>query len=233
MSDHPQHITHCLIVDDEPVAQRILVSYLEDIPGMEIAACCMNAIEAMQVLQTQPIDLLFLDIEMPKIKGLDFMRSLSHPPAVILTTAHREFALDAFDLGVVDYLLKPIRFERFLQAINKFEKERRHPPTSDPKELLLLRSDRKTYRINPGDILYIEGLSNYIRVFLPEKQLTVYDSLTSMEQQLPASFLRIHKSYIVNTLALDAFSHECVEIRGKEIPIGGVYKKNTLATLNG
>lgn len=225
-------MTRCLIVDDEPVAQRIIASYLEEIPGMEIVACCPNAIAAMQVMQNEPVDLLFLDIEMPKIKGLDFLRTLSHPPAVILTTAHREFALDAFDLGVVDYLLKPIRFERFLQAIQKFKKERSAEVEPTPAEMLL-RSDRKTYRIDPMDIQYIEGLSNYVRVFLPEKQLTVYDSLSSMEKQLPAVFLRIHKSYIVNTRALDAFSHECIEIHGKEIPIGGVYKKRVLEILNG
>ena len=226
-------MTRCLIVDDEPVAQRIIASYLEEIPEMQIVDRCLNAIEAMQLMQLQPIDLLFLDIEMPKLKGLDFIRTLSHPPAIILTTAHREFALDAFDLGVVDYLLKPIRFERFLQAIQKFQKEKPNvwePPAS---ELLLLRSDRKTYRVNPSDILYIEGLSNYVRIFLPDKQLTVYDSLSSMEKQLPAVFLRIHKSYIVNTAAMSAFSHECVEIHGKEIAIGGVYKKQVLEVLNG
>jgi len=226
-------MTKCLIVDDEPVAQRIIASYLDEIPDMEIIGSCINAIEAMAILERQVIDLLFLDIEMPKIKGLDFLKSLHHPPAVILTTAHREFALDAFDLGVVDYLLKPIPFERFFQAINKFKKERQAAHQSAAKDFLLLKSDRKIYRITPTDILYIEGMSNYVRVFLKDKQLMVYDSLTAMERQLPGCFLRIHKSYIINTLAMDAFSHECVEIRGKAIAIGGVYKKEILAILNG
>jgi DNA-binding LytR/AlgR family response regulator len=226
-------MTRCLIVDDEPVAQRIIASYLEEISEMEIIGSCQNAIEAMQRMQEHSVDLLFLDIEMPKVKGLDFIRTLSHPPAIILTTAHREFALDAFDLGVVDYLLKPIRFERFLQAIQKFQKERSSIREQFFSDLLLLRSDRKTYRVNPSEILYIEGLSNYVRIFLPDKQLTVYDSLSSMEKQLPAAFLRIHKSYIVNVQAMSAFSHECVEVHGKEIAIGGVYKKKVLEILNG
>lgn len=226
-------MTKCLIVDDEPVAQRIIASYLDEIPDMEVVGCCINAIEAMTFMENHMIDLLFLDIEMPKIKGLDFLKSLHHPPAVILTTAHREFALDAFDLGVVDYLLKPIPFERFFQAINKFKKEHQAKHLTESKDFLLLKSDRKTYRITPTDILYIEGMSNYIRVFLEDKQLMVYDSLTAMEKQLPSPFLRIHKSYIINTLVMDAFSHECVEIRGKKIAIGGVYKKEVLAILNG
>lgn len=225
-------MTRCLIVDDEPVAQRIVKAYVEEVPGMQVLGCCANALDAMGRMQAQSVDLLFLDIEMPKLKGLDFIRTLSHPPAIILTTAHREFALDAFDLGVVDYLLKPIRFERFLQAIQKFQKEKSADQDRSSSALLLLRSDRKTYRVDPLDILYIEGLSNYVRVFLRDKQLTVYGSLTSMEERLPSFFLRIHKSYIVNTEAMDAFSHECVEIKGKEIAIGGVYKKEVLALLN-
>jgi DNA-binding LytR/AlgR family response regulator len=225
-------MTRCLIVDDEPVARRIISSYLEEIPETELVASCPNAIAAMEVLQRERVDLLLLDIEMPKLKGLDFIRSLSHPPAIILTTAYREFALDAFDLGVVDYLLKPIRFERFFQAFQKFKKERTPLVKEAPKAIMLFRSDRKTYRIAPDDILYIEGLSNYVRIFLLDRQLTVYNSLTAMEQELPSAFLRVHKSYIVNTGALDAFSHESIEIGGKEIPIGGVYKKNVLERLN-
>ena len=224
-------MTRCLIVDDEPVAQRIIASYLADIPGMQLAASCSNAIEAMSVLERETIDLIFLDIEMPRIKGLDFLKSLHRPPAVIIVTAYRDFALDGFDLGVVDYLLKPISFERFFQAINKYRKELNRV-TIPGQPFIFLKSDRKTYKIDTTRILYIEGMSNYVKVVLNDRKLVVYDSLNAIAEKLPATFIRIHKSYIINTGLIDAYSNEYVEIGGTQVPLGGSYRKDTLAKLN-
>lgn len=226
----------CLVVDDEPIAQRIIVSYIKDIPDMEMLACADHAIQAMEVLQNEKIDLMFLDIEMPKIKGLDFIRSLSHPPAIILTTAHREFALDGFDLGVVDYLLKPISFERFFQAVNKY-KQLYHTPIpvkhaeSNFPTHILLKSERKMFRINLSEIRYIEGMSNYVKVFTTTSKIIVYESLTVLLQRLPEYFIRTHKSYIVNRLMIHSFDKESVNLEGISIPIGKTYRNDCLGRL--
>jgi len=217
----------CLVVDDEQIAQRIIISYLNDLDDYEVVATCQNAIQANQVLNEHSIDLMFLDIEMPKIKGLAFLKTLSNPPAVIITTAYREFALEGFELDVVDYLLKPISFERFLKAINKFNREKSSPETISPqsKKIIHLKSDRKMLRLNEMDIRYIEGMSNYVLVHVQDHKYPVYISLTEIKSQLSSNFIRVHKSYIINKHFVNSYTKEIVEVTGKEIPIGKSYRE--------
>ncbi len=224
----------CLVVDDESIAQRIMVNYLNELDNYEVVATCNNAIKANQVLNQQAIDLMFLDIEMPKIKGLAFLKTLAHPPAVIITTAHREFALEGFELDVIDYLLKPISFERFLKALNKFN--RKHaaslpvtsplpaPPTP-PEKIIYLKSDRKMLRLKENQIRYIEGMSNYVVVHVQDQKHAVYISLTEIKSKLSANFIRVHKSYIVNKQFVNAYTKEIVDIAGEAIPIGKSFRE--------
>ena len=223
----------CLIVDDEPVAQRILTKYIADFPDMEIIAVCNNAIIAMMVLEEKQVDLIFLDIEMPKIKGVEFAKSLKQQHAIIFTTAHREFAIDGFDLGVLDYLLKPISFQRFFQAIQKY-RDTRQSPTVESTELpatLSFKSDRKTHMLSPMEILFIEGMGNYVQLQLKDKKLVVYEKLSGLEATLPNHFIRVHKSYIVNIHHIQAYTAESIEIGTRSIPIGGQFKKTVIAFL--
>lgn len=220
----------CLIVDDEPVAQRIIAKYLSELSGYEVVGTCLNALAAMEVLRQQDVDLLFLDIEMPKLKGLAFLKTLQKAPHVIITTAHREYAYESYELEVVDYLLKPISFERFLRAINKFQRlyeastpmaQVQHPI---PAKFIYVKSERKTLKLNEGDISYIEGMNNYIIIHHRGKGHIVYTSIGNMLKELGEQFLRIHKSFVVNRNHILAYSKEQVDLEGKELPIGKAYK---------
>lgn len=219
----------CLIVDDEPVAQRIIEGYLADFQEFELVSKCLHALAARTILQKEPIDLMFLDLEMPKLKGLAFLKTLQNPPAVIITTAHREYALEGFELEVLDYLLKPIAFERFLKAINRFQKlhatnySTLRPPAESLK-FLYVKSNRKTVKINQQDIEYIEGMNNYVKIYCHQTVHIVYTSLQKLLTDLDVQFLRIHKSYIINKNKLKAFSQEQIEIGDKVLPIGNKYR---------
>lgn len=220
----------CLIVDDEVVAQRIIAKYLNDLNGFEIVARCANAMEAMKVLQEEKIDLMFLDIEMPKLKGLAFLKTLKNPPAVIITTAHRAYALEGYDLDVLDYLLKPIAFERFIQAVNKYKKHH-HPPevekdkaTPTGNETLYVKSDRKTIKIAIPEITHLEGMNNYVIIYTTKTKHIVYRSLTDLLNELPKDFIRIHKSYVVQTQKITSFTKEQVTLEEIELPIGRTYR---------
>ena len=221
----------CLVVDDEPVAQRILQGFIDDLPELALVKKCSTAIEARSVLQQEEVDLMLLDIQMPKLKGLAFLRTLTDPPPVIITTAFREFALDGYELEVIDYLVKPIAFARFVKAINRYKKQF-HQQSSweeQPGESLFIyvKSDRRTIKIPAADIVYIEGMNNYAKIMLAEGQHIIYQSLTQLLEQLPEYFIRIHKSYIINKRAIHAFTSEYVEIQGKQIPIGKTYRNLT------
>jgi len=219
----------CLIIDDEPIALDILRSFLDKLDHFEVAGAFQDPLEAFQALQKQPADLLFLDIQMPELSGLDLLRALQRPPAVILTTAHREFALEGFELDVVDYLLKPIAFDRFLRAIDKFLDRRRAVPsgTSEaPPDHLFVRADRKSVRIAFDDLLYIEGLKDYVRIITPAGQLLTKESIGQMEERLPAEhFIRIHRSYLVPAAKVSAFTHTEVEIGDRQLPVGRAYRQ--------
>ncbi len=221
----------CLIVDDEAVAQRIIQGYLREIPGFEVVGTCLNAFQAIEELDRNKIDLMFLDIEMPKLKGLSFLQSLNSPPPVILTTAHREYALQGYELNVVDYLLKPFSLERFLKAINRFKNH--HAPVkheegslNDRRKYIYVKSERKTLKINVDEIVYFEGMNNYIIIHLEKSKHLVYKSITEFLSELNPGFIRIHKSFVVNKEKVKGFSKEIVMISDKELPVGKAYKKS-------
>ncbi len=222
----------CLLVDDEPPAIKILTSYIESMDQLAVAGSCHNAFDAMTLLQQKQVDLMFLDIKMPKLLGTEFLRTLRNPPKVIFTTAYKEYALDAFDLDAIDYLLKPISFERFIKAINKLSAipenaipQQERDATSSTSGFLYFRMDRKMIKVQFNEILYIESLKDYVKVIREkEKPLIVKQSISSLEEMLPDNqFIRIHRSYIVSISKVTAFTHNDVEIGETEIPIGKLF----------
>ncbi len=225
---------HCLLVDDEPEALEVLESYVELVENLELAGKCENALQAFQVLQEKPIDVIFLDIKMPKLLGTDFVRSLRHPPKVIFTTAYREYALDGFDLDVVDYLLKPIPFDRFLKAIAKLTKSENGVNGLDKEAFqpnkdtfLYFRAERKMIKVFTNDILYVESLKDYVKIITTNsKPLVVKQAISSLEEMLPDShFVRIHRSYLVAIDKIKTYTSTHIEIGGEELPIGRLFQK--------
>lgn len=215
----------CLIVDDEPVAIDGLIHYVTKLDFLEVTQSCFSAIEAEKVLKTKEIDLMFLDINMPYLSGLDFLETLVNPPLTILTTAYSEYALEGYRLNVVDYLLKPIGFQRFFQAASKAREVFKSRLLLENKEditesNLYVRQGDRFNRILWKDILYIEGMQNYVRLHFNGKSLIIHQTMTSLEQMLPDNnFFRIHRSYIVNVNRIDSVSGNRVFINGKELPI--------------
>lgn len=228
----------CLIVDDEPLARKLMADHIAKIEGLQLIGECSDALEAGNVLRNRRVDLLFLDIQMPEITGLQFIGTLKNPPAVILTTAYRDFAPEAFDLDVVDYLLKPISFERALKAVNKFFDRQANTlatPTGagKPEEYLYLKADRKTHKIRLGEIQYIESLDEYVKVHTSDKTLVTRENITTLDKRLSTeNFVRIHRSFIVNARYVTTISSEGISIGGKELPFGRAYKKSALASLS-
>ncbi len=230
----------CLIVDDEPLAIEIIESYLDRLDDMEIVAKCTNALRAFEVLQKEAVDLLFLDIQMPKLTGLDFLKTLKDPPKVILTTAYREYALEGYELDVLDYLLKPISFERFFKAVSKMYKKENGPTPQEKQSsmgmeepYLYLKADKKMVKVLLKDILYIESLKDYVRIKTPGKDVITHQTISYFEEKLPEdAFIRIHRSFIVPLHKIETFSASFIEVPGKELPIGRMYKNEVLAVLN-
>ena len=231
---------HCIIVDDEPIAREILKNHLQKIETITIVATCKNAIEAFNVINSNKIDVIFLDINMPEISGLSFASSINKNIKIIFTTAYREYAVDGFDLKAVDYLLKPISFERLLQAVNKYLNET-IPQISDEKEdftqekcdFIFVRSDRKMIKINFSEVYYIESLGDYLKIHLPNRTIITRETITSIEAKLPKNdFLRIHRSYIVSINKIESFTNEFVEVNKKAIPISRSYKNNVKLRLD-
>ena len=232
----------CIIVDDEPLAIEVLESYTERIEGLELVATCSNAVKAFDVLKKEKIDLIFLDIQMPKLNGIDFIKALSPAPKVIFTTAYREYAIESYELDVVDYLLKPIAFNRFLMSVNKAmsedleQNETNEAPTvlaSQDPPYIFLKADRKMVKVYLKDILYIESLKDYVRIKTPTKEIISLQKISYLEQKLPEDcFTRIHRSFIVPIKKIEAFSNHTVEVGGKELPIGRNYKTAVLEILN-
>ncbi len=216
----------CLIVDDEPLAQEVLENYVQRVEELQLVKKCSNAMQAMQVLHKDKVDLIFLDIQMPAMDGLSFLKSLKNPPSVILTTAYPKYAVQGYDLDVVDYLLKPISFERFLKAVNKaIELRKGVQEEASAQEYLFLKVDNKLVKVNFSDIVYIEGMKDYLKVFVKDKLLVVHKTMKSIEDLLPKNkFIRVHKSYIVSLGVVNSIVGNMVEINGKEIPIGANYK---------
>lgn len=232
----------CIIVDDEPLARQLLKSYVEKIEGLQLVNSYGNAIEAFSGLQQFTVDLMFLDIKMPQVTGLDLLKSLKNPPQVILTTAYREYAYEAFDLDVVDYLLKPILFERFLRGISKIHQLKQPLDSHEDQSILsksyeeayiYLKQDREMVKIYLKDIIYIESLRDYVRVKTDDGQVISYQRISYLEEKLPDNkFLRIHRSYIIALDKVISFSAQAVNIGQKSIPIGRHYKNETLKVVN-
>ena len=233
----------CLIIDDEPPAREIIRRYVQEVPTLQLAGECANAIQALTVLQQQPVDLLFLDIRMPQLNGTDFIKTLKNPPKVIFTTAYSEYALEGYELDVVDYLMKPIRFDRFLKAVNKafptnaFTAETKPANAGVPEEkknesFVYFRADRKMVKVMLDDILYIESMKDYIKVFTGNGVIITKQSISSVEAMLPDKlFMRTHRSFIVAINRIKSFTNELIEIDKTDIPIGKLYRNGVMKML--
>lgn len=225
-------IWKCLLVDDEPLAIGVLEKYIDALDQLQVVGTCRNAFKAMEFLQKNPVDLIFLDIHMPQLSGTSFVRTLQNPPKIIFTTAYKEHAIDAFELDAVDYLLKPISLERFIKAVNKLTKTTFTTPEEMPvipeitSGFIYFRSDRKMVKLFYDEILYIESIKDYIKIVREgNAPLLVKQSITATEELLPPHlFLRIHRSFIVSIQKITAFTNNDVEIQRVEIPIGRIYK---------
>ena len=229
---------NCIIVDDEPMAREILETHLEKVDFIKIVKTCKNGTEAFNVISSEQVDLVFLDINMPEISGLSFAKSINKNIKVIFTTAYREYAVDGFDLQAVDYLLKPISFERLLQAIDKFTDENvqiKHEASISVQEqsnFIFVRSERKMIKINFNEINYIESLSDYIKIHLNNKTIVTRETISNIEVKLPKNdFIRIHRSYIISISKIESFTNEFIEINNKAIPISRSYKITVLNKL--
>jgi DNA-binding LytR/AlgR family response regulator len=231
--------TKCIIIDDEPLAIKLIKTHLSKIESFEVAGEFTNALRAIEILKREKIDLMFLDINMPEVTGIEFLKSIPDPPYVIITTAYREYAIEGYDLDVVDFLLKPISFERFLKAINRYCNRVRMTPkvngnssdSSEPRQVYL-QDGKNIYKIPYDDLLYIEGYGEYVKVVTTGKTYLVRDSLSEFEQKLSADhFLRIHKSYIVNLFKITGFSSVHVMLKSNELPIGRIYREKVVGIL--
>ena len=224
----------CLAVDDEPPALEVLKKFITSVHSLELAGTCSDAIEAINFLQSKPVDLIFLDIKMPELLGTDFIRALKNPPKVIFTTAYRKYAIEGFELDAVDYLLKPISFDRFLRAVSKVMQT----PLTDMKHedeiqnskpgapgYISFRSDRKMIKVALNDIMYIESIKDYIKVITVTNTVITKQSISSVEAMLPKEmFIRIHRSYIVALNKIESYNHELVWIAKQELPISRMYR---------
>lgn len=234
-------IIKCIIVDDERVAREILETHLSKIDQLEIIASCKNALEAFTVINTQDVNLVFLDINMPEISGLSFAKSMNKQLKIIFTTAYREYAVDGFDLQAVDYLLKPISFERLLQAVNKFLQESiknelvLEPDAAEERSgTFFVRSERKMVKVCIKEILFIESISDYLKIYLKNNNTVITrETLSNIEARLPQKeFLRIHRSFIASIANIDSFTNETIEINKRELPISRSYKSVVLDRLS-
>ena len=226
----------CLIVDDEPPAQRIIERFIADIPSLTVIAKCKNAIEANEILLKKEVDIMFLDINMPKISGLNFLRTLTKPPTVIITTAYREFALEGYELDVIDYLKKPFSFERFFKAVNKaidslspsiVSPLPNDNQISEPKQqFIFVKEDKISYKVDIDEIMYIESVGDYNKIYTEKKVYLTYQTLKKLQELLPSNhFPRIHKSYIISFNKIENITGNHVKIKGEIIPIGQSYRK--------
>jgi two-component system, LytTR family, response regulator len=225
----------CLIVEDEPLARNLLTEYVKKVPFLNLVQACSNPMEALEVLRTNPVDILFLDIQMPEITGITFLKILQKKPLVILTTAYSEYALESYELDVVDYLLKPVTFDRFLKAVDKASQRlnagsatshERAAATDPTQPFVFVKDGTKLVKINFDDILYVEGLKDYVTIHTKTQKVVSLQRLKTLEMQLPAErFIRIHHSYIVAIKAIDVVHKGEVQIGPAMIPISDTYRK--------
>ncbi|MEZ4995413.1 MAG: LytTR family DNA-binding domain-containing protein [Saprospiraceae bacterium] len=229
----------CLIIEDEPIAAEVLEDYIRQVPFLECRGICRDAIFALDRLKQEHVDVIFLDIHLPKLKGLEFLRILDRPPQTILTTAYHQYALEAFEADVVDYLMKPFEFSRFLKAVNKLKREERavvnvpEPSSgSTGRSFRFFNINKKMVKVFFNDILYLESLKDYTRIHMPETALLIRGQIGELEAEFrPYGFLRIHRSFIVAMDKISAYSASDVEVAGRTLPIGRSYKELVAKTL--
>jgi DNA-binding LytR/AlgR family response regulator len=233
-----------IIVDDEPLAQDVLETYVEKVPELNLVKKCSNALEANEALKNENIDLMFLDIQMPQLTGIDFLKTLTKPPLVVFTTAYDNYAIEGFELNALDYLLKPISLERFMKAVNKamdqLELQRKDAGSSsemDGEDYIFVKADKKLVKINYNDILYIEGLKDYVIIRMNTSRVITLQTMKSLESKLPQHmFKRIHRSYIINLNKIKAIIGNMVEVieknQPKHLPIGKNYREELLEIVN-
>ena len=223
-----------IIIDDEPLARNVIKEYAKIIPSIQVVGECEDAICAYQMLQTKSVDLIFLDINMPKLSGIEFLKNLKNPPLVIFTTAYSEYALDGYELNIIDYLKKPFSFERFCKAFFRAEellklKQIATTPELEEKhsDFIFIKSDKKSIKINLADITYIEGLGDYIKIYIGDKKFVTNLSMKKIENLLPASqFYRIHKSYIISVDKIESIEGNMVKINNAKLPVGNSYRQD-------
>jgi len=225
----------CLVVDDEELARKLLETYISKLPNLELIAECKNPLEAIDVLQTKEIDLIFLDIQMPELTGVEFLKTLTKKPQIIFTTAYSDYALEGYTLDIADYLLNPFSLERFIQAVNKVDQRLNSKKTTEStsiskaKDHILVKSEHKIHRIKLSNILYIQSMREYVAYHTPEGRILSLNSLKKLEQDLPEDqFIRIHKSYIVAIDKIKTLEGNLVHIATEKLPIGAIYKEGVL-----
>ncbi len=225
-----------LIADDEFLARKLLQEYVQKIDSLNLVECCSDGIRAMEVLRKEEIDILLLDIQMPELTGLELLKTVENQPAVILTTAYSEYAVDAFSLGVVDYLLKPFDFPRFLQAVNKAVDTRPKDDDADsavPGDFMMVKADYKLYKVNFNDLIFIEGQHEYVTFHTKTKRITALYSLKNLEDTLPRDrFVRVHKSFIVSFEYIEDVDKTTITVAGNKIPVGSSYRDVLMEKLN-
>ncbi len=227
----------CIIVDDEPTAREVITSHLSKIDRIQIIRSCNNALEAFNCINNEKVDLIFLDINMPEISGISFAKSINSDSKIIFTTAYREYAIDGFDLHAVDYLLKPIRFERLLNAVNNYFKvyhDSKIQKTEAPQlnDFIFVRSDRRMKKVNFIDIFYIESYGDYVKIHCQSNAIITRETISNIEAKLPQhQFIRIHRSFIISIPKIDSFSNEEIILNNKSIPISRNYKPEVLGRL--
>ncbi len=230
-------ILNYIIVDDEPLAQRVIEKYVDNIPSLNLIGKCKSAFEAMDLLLHQQPELMFLDINMPNMSGMDLLKTLKNPPMIIITTAYREYALDSYDFDVVDYLKKPFSFERFYKAVQKAQEKFHSNETYQVKETIddkeknyfFVKSDKKIIKINFEDIQFIEAYGDYVKIHTSKEVILVLMPLKKIHQQLPVNqFYRVHKSYILAICKVDLIEGNRVKVGNKEIPIGKNFRQEFL-----
>lgn len=230
-----------LIVDDEPLAQDVLETHVSRIPDLFLVKKCSNAIEATQVLEEHPVDLMFLDIQMPQVSGLDFVKSLQHPPLIVFTTAYSSYAVEGFELNAVDYLLKPISFERFSKAVGKarekLQQQKNSVPDTADVDHIYVKSDKKLIRVRYSDIIYIEGLKDYVIIRMDTGRIITLQTMKSLEEKLPSHiFKRVHRSFIVSIEKIHSIEGNVIEVMekgvAKHLPIGKNYRDELLGLID-
>jgi len=232
--------TRCIIIDDEPIAIKVIRNHLQKLEGIEIVAECKNAIQAFEILRESKIDLMFLDIQMPEITGLEFLKTINNPPKVIIVTAYRDYAIEGFNLDVVDYLLKPVSFERFLKSVDKYYQSINRSDihiTSvhgvETLDFIYVKENKRIFKVYLSNINYLESMKEYVRIHTDNKKYVTKNSIMYFENKLPKDrFVRVHRSFIVSILKIDSFNSTTIEVGKTTIPISRKYKLSALAALN-